>query len=36
VAAASIFHFIELTTAGVKSALAAAGVPVRNHYLIDI
>jgi cyclase len=35
VAAASIFHFTELTPAGVKSALAAAGVPVRNNYLID-
>ncbi len=35
VAAASIFHFTELTPAGVKSALAAAGVPVRNNYLLD-
>ena len=29
VAAASIFHFTEQTPAGVKQALAAAGVPVR-------
>jgi cyclase len=30
VAAASIFHFTEQTPAGAKSALAAAGVPVRQ------
>jgi len=32
VAAASIFHFTELTPAGAKQALAAAGVPVRESY----
>lgn len=29
VAAASIFHFTEMTPAGVKEAMAAAGIPVR-------
>lgn len=33
VAAASIFHFTELTPAGAKQALAAAGVPVRRAFL---
>jgi len=32
VAAASIFHFTELTPAGAKAALAAAGVPVRKAF----
>ncbi len=32
VAAASIFHFTELTPAGAKEALAAAGVPVRRAF----
>lgn len=32
VAAASIFHFTEQTPAGAKSALAAAGVPVRAAF----
>ncbi|MEQ1657146.1 MAG: imidazole glycerol phosphate synthase cyclase subunit [Hylemonella sp.] len=35
VAAASIFHFTEQTPAGAKSALAAAGVPVRRAYQPD-
>ncbi|SDX53897.1 imidazole glycerol phosphate synthase subunit HisF [Roseicitreum antarcticum] len=33
VAAASIFHFTELTPAGAKQALAAAGIPVRKPYV---
>ena len=33
VAAASIFHFTELTPAGAKKALAAAGIPVRRAFL---
>lgn len=33
VAAASMFHFTEQTPAGVKAALAAAGVPVRKAFL---
>lgn len=32
VAAASIFHFTELTPAGAKQALAEAGIPVRKAY----
>lgn len=32
VAAASMFHFTEQTPAGAKTALAAAGVPVRQPY----
>jgi cyclase len=32
VAAASMFHFTEQTPAGAKSALAAAGIPVRNAF----
>jgi cyclase len=32
VAAASIFHFTELTPAGAKAALAAAGFPVRQTF----
>jgi cyclase len=32
VAAASIFHFTEQTPAGVKTAMAAAGIPVRNSF----
>jgi cyclase len=32
VAAASIFHFTEQTPAGVKMALANAGIPVRSTY----
>ena len=35
VAAASIFHYTEQTPAGAKSALAAAGVPVRKTYLAN-
>lgn len=34
VAAASIFHFTELTPAGAKDALAAAGVNVRRPFLV--
>ncbi len=30
-AAASIFHFTEMTPAGVRDALAEAGFPVRLH-----
>lgn len=33
VAAASIFHFTELTPAGAKAALEKAGIPVRKNYL---
>lgn len=33
VAAASIFHFTELTPAGAKAALAEAGFPVRQGYV---
>jgi len=33
VAAASIFHFTELTPAGAKAALAEAGVPVRRAFV---
>jgi len=33
VAAASMFHFTEQTPAGAKSALAAAGVPVRQTFV---
>lgn len=33
VAAASIFHFTEQTPAGAKSALQAAGIPVRRNFL---
>lgn len=33
VAAASIFHFTELTPAGAKQALAAAGIPVRRAFV---
>jgi cyclase len=33
VAAASVFHFTELTPAGAKSALAEAGFPVRQTYV---
>jgi cyclase len=33
VAAASIFHFTEQTPAGVKAAMAAAGIPVRNSFV---
>lgn len=35
VAAASIFHFTELTPAGAKAALALEGIPVRNNYRGD-
>jgi len=35
VAAASIFHFTEQTPAGVKLALADAGVPVREGFVLD-
>jgi cyclase len=35
VAAASIFHFTEQTPAGAKSALAAAGVPVRRPFVAE-
>jgi len=35
VAAASIFHFTEQTPAGVKTALAAAGVPVRQTFKLS-
>lgn len=33
VAAASMFHFTEHTPAGAKSALAAAGIPVRSAFV---
>lgn len=33
VAAASMFHFTEQTPAGAKSALAAAGVPIRRSFV---
>ncbi len=33
VAAASIFHFTELTPAGAKAALQEAGIPVRKNYI---
>ena len=33
VAAASMFHFTELTPAGVKAALHAAGIPVRRNFI---
>ena len=33
VAAASIFHFTELTPAGAKAALQQAGIPVRKNYI---
>jgi cyclase len=33
VAAASIFHFTELTPAGAKAAMQAAGIPVRRNFL---
>ena len=36
VAAASIFHFTEMTPAGAKAALAAAGIPVRIPFVGDI
>jgi cyclase len=32
VAAASIFHFTEQTPAGAKSALADAGIPIREPF----
>lgn len=32
VAAASIFHFTELTPAGAKAAMQAAGIPVRRNF----
>jgi cyclase len=35
VAAASMFHFTEQTPAGAKSALAAAGVPVRRPFVVE-
>jgi cyclase len=35
VAAASIFHFTEVTPAGVKAALAEVGVLVRKNYLAN-
>jgi len=34
VAAASIFHFTEQTPAGAKAALSAAGVPVRQQFVV--
>jgi cyclase len=33
VAAASIFHFTEQTPAEAKTAMAAAGIPVRNSFV---
>lgn len=33
VAAASIFHFTELTPAGAKAAMQGAGIPVRRNFL---
>tara|TARA_Y100001973_G_C5184328_1_gene326848 strand:- start:754 stop:1533 length:780 start_codon:yes stop_codon:yes gene_type:complete len=33
VAAASIFHFTELTPAGAKTAMLAAGIPVRRNFV---
>lgn len=36
VAAASIFHFTELTPSGAKQALAEAGVPVRRSFVVNL
>ena len=36
VAAASIFHFTELTPAGAKLAMQAAGIPVRRNFMGSI
>lgn len=33
VAAASIFHFTELTPSGAKAAMQAAGIPVRRNFI---
>jgi cyclase len=33
VAAASIFHFTELTPAGAKAAMQLAGIPVRRNFV---
>lgn len=35
VAAASIFHFTELTPAGAKAAMQLAGIPVRRNYVAE-
>lgn len=35
VAAASMFHFTELTPAGAKQALSKAGIPVRRSYILS-
>jgi cyclase len=35
VAAASIFHFTELTPAGAKVAMQSAGIPVRRNFVIE-
>lgn len=36
VAAASIFHFTEQTPAGAKSAMKAAGIPVRSNFVSQV
>jgi len=36
VAAASIFHFTEQTPAGAKSAMQAAGIPVRKNFIGNV
>ncbi|MDD5299049.1 MAG: imidazole glycerol phosphate synthase cyclase subunit [Gallionella sp.] len=36
VAAASMFHFTEQTPAGAKSAMQAAGIPVRRNFVSNI
>lgn len=36
VAAASMFHFTEQTPAGAKTALQAAGLPVRRNYTANV
>lgn len=35
VAAASMFHFTELTPAGAKIAMGAAGIPVRRNFVLE-
>ena len=36
VAAASIFHFTEMTPAGAKEAMAAAGIAIRKNYRAEL
>ena len=36
VAAASIFHFTEMTPAGAKAALREAGIPVRSNFVSSV